>query len=237
LAAKGGSTVGVAKAATAEIGFLPIPPKCATAILNQNYSNCYDFLIIAHVMPRTNGPELIKRIRNEGLSIPIILTTGWTKVPIALEAMKSGADDLFIKPLSPEMLTSSFESVLKQRSLQIKNRNLNPQICTGLKVEDISHTQNHNLRGLIRDYYETGELMAVSTYNEEKFHGVSKVYRKYGSLLFEGSFRNGFADGRSKWFTDKGQVYIEEDYKNGDCLQRINYDSTGKVRQVFQYRT
>ena len=148
---------------------------------------------------------------------PIILTTGWTEPPIALESMKSGADDLILHPVSKEYLTSSIESVLKQRGLQIRNRNRDYQVYTELKFEDISHTQYSDLHGLVRDYYETGELMAESTYKEGKLC-ASKVYRKWGTLLFEGSFRNGLADRRCKWFTAKGQVYREENYKNGHQL-------------------
>jgi FixJ family two-component response regulator len=200
-------------------------------LMEQVDSTVYDILIIGIVMPGFNGLELTKMIRHKGLYVPIILITGFTVPPIALESMKSGADDLIIKPFGVDELTSSMESVLKQRGLRIKNRNRDYQMYTELKFEDMSHTQDSDLHGLVRDYYETGELMAESTYKEGKLYGVSKVYHRWGTLLFEGSFRNGLADGRCKWFTAKGQVYIEENYKNGDRLRRNNYDNTGKVQQ------
>lgn len=200
-------------------------------LMEQIHSGDYDILILGIVMPGIDGLELTRKIRSEGLDIPIILMTGYS-IPInALESMRSGADDLIIKPFKIEELTSSVEVVLKQRSLQIINRSRNQHADAELKFKDMSHTQSPNLQGLIRDYYETGELMAELTYREGKLDGVSKVYRKWGTLLAEVSFRNGLADGRTKWFSVNGQVLKVDNYENGDRLRRRIYDNTGKVQQ------
>ena len=200
-------------------------------LMEQVGSNDYDILIMAIVMPGFNGLMLTRMFRNKGFYRPIILTTGFTVPPIALESMKSGADDLIIKPFGVDVFTSSIESVLNLMDLQIKNPSGDCQEYAELKFEDMSHTRKPDLHGLVRDYYETGELMAESTYKEGKLYDVSKVYHRWGTLLFEGSFRNGLADGRSKWFTAKGQVYIEENHQNGDRLLRRIYDNEGKVQQ------
>lgn len=199
-------------------------------LMEQIHSEDYDILILNIVMPRINGLELTRKIRREGLDIPIILTTGYS-IPIrAIESMRSGADDLIIKPFKIDELSSSIK-LIKQRNLQLINRNRNQQAYAEIKFEDMSHTQNPNRRCLIRDYYETGELMAELTYREGKLDGVSTVYRKWGTLLAEVSFRNGLADGKTKWFSVNGQVNILENYENGDRWRRRIYDNTGEVQQ------
>lgn len=200
-------------------------------LMEQIHSGDYDILILNIVMPGINGLELTRKIRREGLDIPIILTTGYS-IPIrALESMRSGADDLIIKPFKIDELSSSIKLIIKQRNLQLINRNRNQKAYAEIKIKDMSHTQSSNRRGLIRDYYETGELMAELTYREGKLDGVSTVYRKWGTLLAEVSFRNGLAEGRTKWFSVNGQVNMMENYKNGNRWRRRIYDDTGKVQQ------
>lgn len=200
-------------------------------LTEQIHSGDYDILILNIVMPGINGLELTRKIRREGLDIPIILTTGYS-IPIrAIESMRSGADDLIIKPFKIDELISSIKLIIKQRNLQLINRNRNQQAYAELKLKDMSHTQSSDRQGLIKEYYETGELMAELTYKEGKLDGVTTVYRKWGTLLAEVSFRNGLADGKTKWFSVNGQVIIVENYENGDRWRRRIYDDTEKVQQ------
>jgi len=167
-------------------------------LIKQLDNEDYDVLLLNIMMPGDGGLELTRRIRSRGLNLPIILTTGYN-IPIrALEAMRSGADDLIIKPFLMKELMLSILKVLKQRSMSMNN----------IRYQSTVKTESVNFDGLGREYYKTGELMAEIGYKNGKIDGIYKVYRKCGTLLAEANFRNGIVDGPAKWFNYQGILTI-----------------------------
>ena len=57
----------------------------------------YDLAMFDYRLGEINGIELLRNIRKQGCDIPIILFTGQGDQEVAVEAMKSGATDLYYK--------------------------------------------------------------------------------------------------------------------------------------------
>jgi two-component system response regulator FixJ len=66
-------------------------------------------------MPGMSGIDLLRRLREAGASMPVIVITGHGDVPLAVEAMKLGAADFLEKPFDDEALLSSIRSALTRR--------------------------------------------------------------------------------------------------------------------------
>ena len=49
-------------------------------------------------MPVLNGIDTLKKIRENDLSLPVIMMSAYGSIPEAVEAMKLGALDYLIKP-------------------------------------------------------------------------------------------------------------------------------------------
>ncbi len=65
-------------------------------------------------MPGLSGIELLQRLRELKLGVPVIVITGHGDVPLAVEAMKIGAVDFLEKPFDDEVLLTSVRSALNQ---------------------------------------------------------------------------------------------------------------------------
>jgi len=66
-------------------------------------------------MPGMSGIDLLKRLRKDGSSIPVIVMTGHGDVPLAVEAMKHGAMDFLEKPFDDEVMLTSVRNALSQQ--------------------------------------------------------------------------------------------------------------------------
>ena len=66
--------------------------------------NHYDLVISDMNLTQINGISLLKRIKESNTTLPVILMADEACVNEAVEAMKLGADDFLLKPLTPKMM-------------------------------------------------------------------------------------------------------------------------------------
>jgi two-component system response regulator FixJ len=58
-------------------------------------------------MPQMNGLELVGRLREAGVTLPVIVITGHGDLPLAIEAMRAGVVDFLEKPFDDEALLAA----------------------------------------------------------------------------------------------------------------------------------
>lgn len=63
-------------------------------------------------MPGMSGIELVRRLKERGARLPIILMTGHADVPMAVEAMKAGISDFIEKPFAQDVLLDAVRTAL-----------------------------------------------------------------------------------------------------------------------------
>jgi len=71
-------------------------------------------LILDAYLPGMNGIELLRRLRPAGHKLPVIMITGNSDVPMAIQATKAGAIHFIEKPVHREELLTSVERALEQ---------------------------------------------------------------------------------------------------------------------------
>jgi len=64
----------------------------------------YDLVIIELNLPHMNGLDLLRKIKELNKSLPVIITSANAGVREAVEAMKLGASDFLVKPLTLKMI-------------------------------------------------------------------------------------------------------------------------------------
>ena len=98
-------------------------------------------------MPGMSGIDLLRRLKELGIEVPVIVITGHGDVPLAVEAMKNGAADFLEKPFDDEVLLASVRSALRQRDGESKRRRERVEIDARLAV--LSNRERDVLTGLV----------------------------------------------------------------------------------------
>ncbi len=83
-----------------------------------------DVILTDVMMPRLNGLDLLRQIKEATPDQVVILMTGYTEKEVILQALKAGADDFISKPLNLLQLRTTVDKVLEKRTLQQQLSNL-----------------------------------------------------------------------------------------------------------------
>ncbi len=78
------------------------------------YHKDYDVIVLDLGLPGMDGLALIKSLRAEGITTPIIILTGQSDVESKVTLLDSGADDYVVKPFSSTELIARIASVSRR---------------------------------------------------------------------------------------------------------------------------
>ncbi len=98
-------------------------------------------------MPGISGIELLRRLGEMQVKLPVIVITGYGDVPLAVEAMKSGAVDFLEKPYEDELLLGSVRSAL-DRSQQNAARD-SKRAEVEARLATLTNREREVLQGLV----------------------------------------------------------------------------------------
>ncbi|MCC6779986.1 MAG: response regulator [Hyphomicrobiales bacterium] len=98
-------------------------------------------------MPGISGIDLLRRLREVGVAMPVIVITGHADVPLAVEAMKIGAADFIEKPFDDEVLLAAVRAALAKHHSQSQHQAERAQIEARLAT--LSNRERDVLEGLV----------------------------------------------------------------------------------------
>ena len=118
--------------------------KAFLGVLPQIKSGC----IVTDVrMPELTGIDLLRRVKELELDIPVIVITGHGDISLAVEAMKIGAIDFLEKPFDDELLLASVRSALNKDANKAKHKAHITEIHD--KLAALSNRERQVLEGLV----------------------------------------------------------------------------------------
>jgi len=77
-------------------------------------SPSYDLVITDLMMPKMNGIELLQRMKELGLAVPVLMITGYPTISTALEALRLDAMDYIAKPFTRQELLGPVNRALRR---------------------------------------------------------------------------------------------------------------------------
>ena len=98
-------------------------------------------------MPEITGIDLLRRVKESGLDIPVIVITGHGEISLAVEAMKIGAVDFLEKPFDDDLLLASVRSALNKEADAAKHKAEVADIDD--KLAALSNRERQVLEGLV----------------------------------------------------------------------------------------
>ncbi len=110
-------------------GFLVDVASDGEAALEKTRDCCYNLIILDLVIPKIDGKDCLKRLRNEGVQVPVIVLSAIHDQNTKAELLDYGADDYISKPFSMTELVARIKAILR--------RSKNTTSVEVIKVEDL----------------------------------------------------------------------------------------------------
>jgi len=119
--------------------------------LYQSSINDYDLIVLDVLLPRRNGYEVCRELRQRGNPIPILMLTARAAIDDRIAGFDAGADDYLTKPFSFRELLARIRALLRRDS-QLRPDTLE---IADLTVDSASHRvfrAQHELQLTAKEY-------------------------------------------------------------------------------------
>lgn len=83
--------------------------------LDNALSNIYDLILLDIMLPKMDGISILKKLRKEGISTPVILLTAKGEISDKVVGLDSGADDYLAKPFATEELLARIRALSRRK--------------------------------------------------------------------------------------------------------------------------
>ena len=120
-------------------------------------TDLYDGVILDVMLPGMDGTEVVRRMRERGVSAPVMMLTAKTQVSDRIEGYNAGADDYMPKPFHSDELLARVRALVRRRPSFRPDR----LVFGGLTLDSGDHTLSGPL-GTVRltsKEYQIMELM------------------------------------------------------------------------------
>ncbi len=140
------------EAALSRMGFEPVVTDGGAAALNVldgGVQSGISAVILDLVMPDIDGMTVLAKMRERGIQTPVIVQTGQGGIDTVISAMRAGAFDFVVKPVSPERLLVSISNALKVDALEGEVQRIKRSASGLLTFSDIV-TQSPSMERVLR---------------------------------------------------------------------------------------
>lgn len=107
-------------------------------------SEKYDLIILDIQLPKKDGIAVLKQLRANHISTPVLMLTAKTSTEDTVEGLDAGADDYLTKPFSFEELLARVRSLLRRRG---RDKSTTLQVAD-LQLDTVTHKAKRGERAI-----------------------------------------------------------------------------------------
>ena len=123
-------------------------------------------------MPEMDGLELVRRLNELGVGLPVIVMTGHGDVPLAVEAMKAGVMDFIEKPFDDELMLNAINKAMARQGETAARDDEKAELLR--RIEMLSARERQVLGGLV-----AGKANMVIAYDLDISPRTVEIYRAH----------------------------------------------------------
>lgn len=109
----------------------------------------FDVVVLDHYLRQTTGHDVLGRMREADIDVPVVYVTGSNEAQVAIEAIKAGAADYVIKTVSDDflsLLSSAIEQTVANAQLRAAKARADEEIRLGKeRAEALLAEVNHRV--------------------------------------------------------------------------------------------
>jgi len=91
-------------------------------------SKDYDLVLCDIKMPKMDGVEVLKKVTDAGIDVPMVMISGHGDLDTAVETMRMGAFDYISKPPDLNRLLNTVRNALDKKQLVVENKQLKKKV-------------------------------------------------------------------------------------------------------------
>jgi two-component system response regulator FixJ len=123
-------------------------------------------------MPEMDGMELVRRLADIGVQLPVIVMTGHADVPLAVEAMKAGVVDFIEKPYDDVTMLGAIRAAIDRHAEVGAQQAERAELQR--RIESLSARERQVLDGLV-----AGKANKVIAYDLDISPRTVEIYRAH----------------------------------------------------------
>jgi DNA-binding NtrC family response regulator len=121
----------------------------AAVMLTGENGSRIDAVVLDLVMPDLDGLGVLARLREAGVTLPVIVQTAHGGIDNVVSAMRAGAVDFVVKPVGAERLQVSLRNALAVKALEGELQRAKRRHSGTLSFKDVI-TRNERMRAVLR---------------------------------------------------------------------------------------
>jgi|ERR1700730_4528329 DNA-binding NtrC family response regulator len=168
-------------------GYEVVEASSGKSALGQLIDRRFGLAILDVRMPEMDGLELLARMRENKIAVPVVIVTAYSDVPHAVKAMKLGAIDFLQKPLRPEELRTLVADVFKRHApvIELSEENFAAHITAArraLNLQAFAKARVHLVKAMELNP-ESVEAFNLAGVLAELLQDYDKARKYYGQAI------------------------------------------------------
>lgn len=103
-------------------GYTPLPAEDGISAFDVLEGADVDLIISDVMMPRMDGFEMTRALREAGYTMPVLLITAWESAADKREGFRAGTDDYMVKPIDVNEMVWRVEALLRRSQMASRRR-------------------------------------------------------------------------------------------------------------------